>query len=464
MRTSTLRSSLLVFVLSILTFNLYAGGGAQDKLWTALLQCDLDGAKAAIDKGADPKAMHSSGQNALALSYFCPEVTKYLLSLGVDPNSDGGNALAGAANNYSIEVMQLLLDAGADPNAKAPAYGATPVDLVIRQTNCVPCLQMLKDAGANLKVSMEKNTNYIHTMAMFSMTKEQRKQMFAAGKPGMESYGLKVPDWYGNLGDDRNGTAEEILDLLIAAGNDINAQVENPQLRANAKGEVRETGKTELDYTPLMLAIGITSGGASAGAPGKHHIAKLLIKKGADVNIKAAAFDATAVTLAACQDDPELLKMLLDAGASPENEVWLIDHATGLYMKGATPLILAAKYNRLENCKLLIAAGAKIAKGTDGAGISDKGCFYKIKDKSGLYYAIETGNAEMVQLFLDNFQMWNNHTMAYVQPDQTTQQEFGSYVLIDKTCSKTIGPIRPGMYANMLGQKDIAKLLAKKGL
>lgn len=450
----------------LVMIGLYGSAKPQDDFWKACMQCDVKGVEKAISKGADPKAMHSSGQNALALCYLCPEVTKYLIEKGVDPNSDGGNALVGAANNYSFEVMKLLLDAGANPNAKAPAYGnVTAVDQVIKQTNCVPCLKLLKEAGADLAPKLdEKGTNYIHAMAIFSMTKEQRKQMFAAAKSGMEGYGLKVPDWYGNLGDDRNGTAEEMLDILIAAGNDINAQIQNPEIKANAKGVISETGKTQLDYTPLMLAIGITSGGASAGAPGKHNIAELLIKKGADVNIKAAAMDATALTLAACQDDPGLVKMLLDKGADKENEVWLIDQQSGLYMKGATPLILAAKYNRLENCKLLIEAGSKITKGVQGVGKTDKGCFFQIKDKSGLYYAIETGNVDLVQLFLDNYQFWNNHTMEYIQPDQTTKQQFGDYVLIDKTCSKTAGPIRPGMYANEVGQKAVSKILTKKGL
>lgn len=452
-------STLIIISVSLLGFT-----KPQDDLWKACMQCDLEMVKKAIDKGADPKAMHPSNQNALALSYFCPNVTEYLIEIGVDPNSDGGNALVSAANNYSYEVVKMLLDAGAKPDAKAPVYGATAAEQVIKQTNCVPCLEALRDAGANLSPKMEKNTNFIHTMAIFSMTQEQRKQTWAMAAPGYEKYGLKVPEWLGNLDNKRNGTAEQILDILIAAGNDINAQIENPEIKANAKGVIKETGNTQLDYTPLMLAIGITSGGASAGAPGKHHIAELLIAKGADVNLKAAAFDATALTLASCQNNPDLVKALIDKGADTENEVWLIDHQTGLYMKGATPLVLAAKYNQLENCKLLIEAGAKITKGTQGAGKSDKGCFFRIKDKSGLYYAIETGNEEMVQLFLDNYQFWNNHTMEYIQPDQSTKQQFGNYVMIDNTCKKTAGPIRPGMHANRIGQKDVARLLSKKGL
>ena len=147
-----------------------------------------------------------------------------------------------------------------------------------------------------------------------------------------------------------------------------------------------------------------------------------------------------------------------------KDEVWIIDHQLGLYMKGATPLILAAKYNKLENCKLLIDAGADITHGVQGVGKTDKGCFYKIKDKSGLYYAIETGNTELVQLFLDKSSFWNNNTMEYLQPDQTSKEEFGDYILIDKTCSKVKGPIRPGMFADEIGQKEVAKVLAKKGL
>ena len=56
--------------------------------------------------------------------------------------------------------------------------------------------------------------------------------------------------------------------------------------------------------------------------------------------------------------------------------------------------------------------------------------------------AKETGNIELVDLFVDNFKFWNNNLLQYKQPDQTTETDWGAYVSIDKTCSKAKGDLR----------------------
>ncbi|MEQ8472329.1 MAG: ankyrin repeat domain-containing protein [Marinoscillum sp.] len=457
--------STAILLMSLTCLSAYAK--PQDDFWKATKQCDLEGVKKAISKGADPKALDAYGQTAFSSAVFCPEVTKYFIEVGIDPNTDGGNALIFAGNTYSIEVMKLLLEAGADPNSRSALFGgletddgkSSAVEMVIRQTNCVPCLEMLKDAGADFGYVFQNNKNLVYLLASWSMTKEQRYSLFSQGKPIMENAGFKMPDWYGNLGDDRNGTAEQMLDILIDAGCDINRQSTMKEIKAK-KGKAIETDKLWNSFTPLMEAIGFIEGSSNA----KQHMALLLLKKGADVSIKTDYFNQTAITLAASTGNPTLVKMLIEAGANLEDEVRTVDDELGIFLKGATPLILAAKYNRLENCKILLDAGAKITKGAEGVGTSDKGCFYQIKGKSGLYYAIESGNVELVDLFVDNFKFWNNNLMQYIQPDQTTENDWGGYVISDKTCSKTKGDLRPNMYASDLGNKALAKHLSKKGL
>ncbi len=457
--------STLILLISITCLSAYAK--PQDDFWKATKQCDLEGVKKAISKGADPKALDAYGQTSFSSAIFCPEITKYFIELGVDPNSDGGNALISAGSTYSIEVMKLLLDAGADPNSRSALFGAletddgksSAIEIVIRQTNCVPCLKMLKDAGADFGYKFQNNKNLVYLLASWSMTKEQRKSLFTQGKPLMENFGFKVPDWYGNLGDDRNGTAEQMLDILIDAGCDINLQSTTKRIKVK-KNVAVETDEIWQSYTPLMEAIGYIEGSSAA----KQHMAILLLKKGADVRVKTEYFNQTAITLAASTDNPTLVKILIDAGANIEDEVMTVDNTLNIYLKGVTPLQLAAKYNRLENCKVLLEAGAKITKGAHGVGMSDKDCFYQIKDKSGLYFAIETGNIELVDLFVDNFKFWNNNLLKYIQPDQTTESDFGGYVIIDKTCSKTKGDLRPNMFASQLGYKELTKHLMKMGL
>jgi len=143
------KSILLALAMSFIYF--LSSAQPQEDFWKACLQCDLEAVKASVSAGADVKAMHSSKQNSLALCYFCPNVTAYLIEQGVDPNSDGGGALVGAANNYSFEVVKLLLEAGSDPNAVSPIYKTSAIDAVLKQTNCVPCLRLLKEHGADLK-------------------------------------------------------------------------------------------------------------------------------------------------------------------------------------------------------------------------------------------------------------------------------------------------------------------------
>jgi ankyrin repeat protein len=436
--------SLTIMMVAGMATQLFAG--AQEDLWTACMQCDLDGVKKSVAAGADLNAMHSSKQNALALSYFCPKVTAYLIEQGVDPMSDGGGALVGACNNYSIEVVKLLLVAGADPNAVSPIYGASAITQTIKQTNCVPCLQMLLEKGADLKKVNDDGTNFAHTLAIFGQTAEQRKTAFAAGKSTMEGYGLKVPDWYGNLGSDRNGTSAEMLDVLIKGSCDINAQD-------------KEAGRT-----PLMLAIGVV-----AGTPGKLHVAEALVDKGADVNI-ITELKLSAVTQASTMDNPTLLKKIIDAGADVKTVGWWYDDKLKIWAKGFTTLSLAAKYGHIENCKILFAAGAKPGKGVHGIMLDPMedpkdACAVFVRDKSSIYFAIESGNLELVKVFTDNFHFWDNNIMTLKKPTKKDEQDIGGgYVLETTRCKGYKAPIRPGMYAKQLGYKEIEKYLGTVGL
>jgi ankyrin repeat protein len=419
---------------------------AQSDLWTACLQCDLAGVKKSVSDGADVKAMHSSKQNTLAFSYFCPNVTAYLLEQGVDPMSDGGGALVGACNNYSIEVVKLLLDAGADPNATSPIYGSTAANQTIKQTNCVPCLEMLLEKGADLKKINANGTNSAHTLAVYGQTAEQRKAGFAKGKATMESYGLKVPDWYGNLGPDRNGSSAEMLKVLIKGGVDLNAQ------------------DLEHGRTPLMLAIGVV-----AGTPGKLQVAEALVDGGTDVNIKTK-LKLTAIAQASSMGNEALLKKIIEKGGDVNASSWWYDSKLQIWAKGFTPLALAAKYGHIENCKVLFAAGAKPGKGVHGIMLDPledvkDACVIFVRDKSSIYYAIESGNVELVKVFTDGFHFWNNNIMTLKKPTKKDEQDIGGgYSIVTTRCKGYKAPIRPGMYAKKLGLKDIEKHLATVGL
>jgi ankyrin repeat protein len=253
---------LIIGMLSLLNLASYAGNN--DKLWAACSQCDLEGVKKWVEKGADVNALNSTGGNSLSQAFFCPEVVKYLLAQGANPNGDNGNALVNAANHYSFEVMDLLLSAGADPDAKSSLYNMNPTQIVILQTNCVPCLELLKDNGAKLDSIYADSSNYVHSLALSGMTKEQRQTNWTTIKPAYEKAGVKVPDWLSNMDPKRNGTVAEMLNVLLFGGCDANRQ-NSDLMGAN---------------TPLMLAIGLY------GNPYKPFIAEALLDMKVNVKLK----------------------------------------------------------------------------------------------------------------------------------------------------------------------------------
>jgi ankyrin repeat protein len=278
---------LIIGMLSLLNLASYAGNN--DKLWAACSQCDLEGVKKWVEKGADVNALNSTGGNSLSQAFFCPEVVKYLLAQGANPNGDNGNALVNAANHYSFEVMDLLLSAGADPDAKSSLYNMNPAQIILLQTNCVPCLQLLKDNGAKLDSIYADGTNYIHYLAISGLPKEQRQTNWSTIKPAYEKAGVKVPDWLFNMEPSRNGSVAEMLYVLLTAGCDINLQ----------------NGKDLGANTALMVAIGL------AGKPFKPFIAEALLDMNANVKLKNTSGD-NAIDIAKTAGMQEMAQRMKD--------------------------------------------------------------------------------------------------------------------------------------------------------
>jgi ankyrin repeat protein len=171
-----------VMMLCFLSMSVFAD--AQEDFFTACMQSDLDGVKKAIKEGADVNALNSSKQNGLTSAFFSPEIIKYLLEKGCDPNGGNYPALLQACTNYCIETAEILLKAGADPNKKGiidpsdtfrmlvakekakgddanealikawsanigklPTSEISALQLTVQQTNCVQILKLLIDNG-----------------------------------------------------------------------------------------------------------------------------------------------------------------------------------------------------------------------------------------------------------------------------------------------------------------------------
>lgn len=272
------KSIFLLILLSLMAFNFT--NAQNEELFTACAQGDFEAVVKAVEGGADVNGPDAAGNMPLAASFFWPGITHYLLENGADPNGGNYPALVQACNNYSVEVVKMLLDAGADPNkgfVSDPGAGVralldaekakgkkgnkklikewekqleglqkteiTPMQITLQQTNCVPCLEMLFDYGADTNFKTSKNENLLHIYGFYGMTQDQRRDLFAQSSTGWEKWGMKVPDWLGNLPDDVNGTIEEMVHTLIEAGVDINEKNNDKQTPVEY---AKKAGKTEI--------------------------------------------------------------------------------------------------------------------------------------------------------------------------------------------------------------------------
>lgn len=212
---------------------------------TALMRFAWMGQSAAVksllDARADTKIRDKSGWTAFyfAVSHGNDEkIVKYLLNAGANPNekdSKGQTPLMWIGWGERAENFKALIAVGADVNAK-DNHGRTP--LMISSSRFFQNeVKLLLDAKADVKAKDENGWNAL----MFASASVFRSSEFGAHGDGMIL-------WLG---------ATKIIEQLISAGIDVNAQ--------NNNGE-----------TALMLAV----------KAGNAHFAETFLAKGANPNAK----------------------------------------------------------------------------------------------------------------------------------------------------------------------------------
>lgn len=475
--------NILFLLVALLTFDVCAG--VQEDLFKAAAQCDLAGVTKALDSGADINGLNEHNQNVLASSFFCPEVTQLLLDKGCDPNGGTYPAVVQAANNYSVDVLKMLLEAGADPNkpavidpgvairsliekekAKGKKANKTTLEvwegmlknlqkseinalqITVQQTNCAPCLELLIEHGADVK-NAEKDGNLLHRLGAFSMTKEMRKSNFAQGKPTVESYGLKVPDWYGDLPDEVNKTSVDMLNVLVDAGLDVNAK------RADG-------------MTAFMVVL----------RQHKIDLAKRMLQLGADavnqndVTVGKITITQYPICVAAEFADKELMQLILDQ--KPDINVSVETKALGVTMNsdyggnvtfggdGYTPLIISIMSGSIDAANLLLDNGANIKIGSSGTAIlktkfSMLNCLTVVSKKTPIYWAVEQEDLELVER-IGKMMEWK------FNPDFTIKQYESGANFAGYKCASFKKKQSPSIYALTVGNKEAYKLLSAKGL
>ena len=315
-RLAIIVPAILVVCLTI-SYPFCRGRFYASKIIKAVQQNDVDAVKSLLNKGANINAKNSVGETLLIISieHKCKEITNLLLQKGADVNIKqntytmtedqlpsylkqfiskpaktiivgGRSALHLAVFKDDMDLIDTLLAKGANIDA-VDAQGETPLSHAVIDGQ-IEIIKLLLSKGANVNI---KNHEF-----------------------GMTPLHLAVIIPF--------DCKTEIINLLLEHGADIDA--------------VTNKGDTAIQYA------------ANYFAANHSEIVKLLISKGANVNIQNA-YGATLLHSASRKGDSSLVKILLSNGAKPN----IKDN------DGKTPLDIAIKEGHSEIVIILKEHGVK---------------------------------------------------------------------------------------------------------
>lgn len=340
----------------------------ESPLQHAIAAGDLPAVQQALEAGADPNALIDYGYGpssalaplGLVFDAWPPDtegmadVVRLLLEAGADANAPLGPAEGATPLLVGIhasgEVVRMLLEAGADPNiGTCETFGLgimTPIVVATDMENdeLIAILQAAGAATSSVEhaIAQDADAAALHA-AVFAKDVGAVRRLLASGHdPNAVVHGLKSSD----------GDVDRLTPLRMAFH--PGASQPEPPLYAELIGALLDSGAdpdqgfdlpcTTDQPTPLLIAAGLD----------EPEVIRMLLAAGADPNIAPPAMSAERMpplVLAAAVGLPAVVRMLLDAGADPDTE--------GVADSDRfTPLMLAESEGHTEVAALLRAAGA----------------------------------------------------------------------------------------------------------
>ena len=261
-----------------------------------------------------------------------------MLKDGADANTKddhGVTPLMYAAAAGSVDAMKLLLDKGADAKA-VNMFGSTALMWSVTD---IAKVRLLLDHGADVKAVSKQGRTALQLAAMSDHSADIVRLLLAKGADPNAVDGMKMTTLTAaTLGNDL-----ETVRQLVQAGVDVNAAGdlmaadaivgESPLLNAAFNGNLAEV--------KLLLAKGANVNGASSRD-------KLFQVKNGSILLGGI----TPLAMAAAYGPAEVVKTLLDAGAS----------VAATDVRGMTPLMLAVATDRQnpEIIRMLLAKGVDV--------------------------------------------------------------------------------------------------------
>ncbi len=320
-----------------------------------------------IELGADPGATNAAGETTIQLAFHRGwlDVVPKLAAAGADPNAPGADGLTlldQAVTERDTTRVALLLKIGADPNARHLTNSSeSPLERIFKARN-LPMLQVFLDHGAK---PTGGNWDTWLWKALAQRDRAAVKMLLDHGAPAStRGPGGLIPVEAAALAGDGSlvklltdygcptGSAlyqtsargdSDMVSLLIACGQSVNA----------THFPTRDT--------PLGAAI----------RNKRDRVASLLLKNGADVNLRLPEGQAP-LHLAIATGCHLTVKNLLNAGADPNTPFSLPVSSSFLksvrpgfmrYLfkndRNITPLMLAADSGVVQTARLLLKYGAK---------------------------------------------------------------------------------------------------------
>ncbi len=325
--------SLARMILSILvSLMMPAASSADVRLLDAVLKGDRNAVRALLKNHVDVNAAQPDESTALMLAAERNdvEIAELLIRARANVNAAneyGATALSVACASGNVAVIRLLLDAHADPNAPLLS-GETPLMTAVDKGD-VNTASLLLEHEADVNVKETKGGQTALMWAVANRSPELVKLLVDHGA------------------DVRAHSKGGFTSILFAAQQ---GDVESGRTLLQAGADVDESSIRDR-MTALMVAA----------ASGHNAFSILLLETGANPNlIDESGF--TALHYAASdRNGADVVRALLDHGAHPNARTTRDTRkntTSGVSVKGATPLFLAASLGHVETVRALVASGA----------------------------------------------------------------------------------------------------------
>lgn len=359
-------------------------------------QGDVAGVQTLLQRNVDVDSTQGDGMTALHWAAFRDDLAMGQLLLGAGAKVGSGTRVGGitplhlASKNGSDAFIEALLKAGADAN-RSTDTGASPL-MSAAMSGSVDAVRVLLDHQADVNARESRHGQTPLMFAAWENRSEVIKQLTERGAhPELSSYVLALKEGRrpANVNVERrkglvkseqssaNSAMGGMTALLFAARE---GHLESVRALLEAGADIDRVSGGDAS-SPMVIAIG----------NGHYTVAKYLLDQGADPN--RANLDGLTPLYAAVDmryapvswapnpktdqqvvDSSELIRSLLEAGASPNARVrgklWFSpsSHDRGwVEHEGATAFWRAAMSSDVGAMQLLVAGGADPKLKTDGA-------------------------------------------------------------------------------------------------